>query len=105
MIIALDYDNTFTADKIMWLAFADIAQSRGHEIKIVTARSEQYDQIHDPALIGFEIIYCDGIAKKDVVNSLGHIISIWIDDQPDAIVHGSSYTQEMLAEWRANGRQ
>ena len=38
MLIALDYDDTFTRDPEGWLNFAKLMKSRGHEIIGVTMR-------------------------------------------------------------------
>jgi uncharacterized protein YueI len=76
MKIALDYDNTFTQDPGMWMAFIYMAQRCGHEITIVTSRHP-----HTPVpLTGLPVIYCGFTAKHN-----HHKADVWIDDDPKHI--------------------
>lgn len=76
MKIALDYDNTFSADPALWLSFIDTALARGHEVKIVTSRRPDMPiPIH-----GLDIIYCSFTAKRK-----HYAADIWIDDDPPHI--------------------
>ncbi len=74
MKIALDFDNTFTADPELWSAFINTARQRGHEVKIVTSRAP-YCPV---PLEGIEIVYCSFTAKKQHYPEA----HIWIDDDP-----------------------
>jgi hypothetical protein len=102
--IALDYDQTFTADPGFWRTFVDMAFNAGHEVKIVTARNEEFDRT--PDLIEIErtvdVIYCRGIAKKWFLTHFGDgfVPDIWIDDRPESIFQNSEMSPEKLAEWR-----
>lgn len=105
MIIGLDYDGTYTADKLFWSHFIDILQHWGHDFYIVTMRSKEHDWHDDFAPYWPDkVIFCDGRAKKNVVDQLGIEIDIWIDDNPITIQSGSLFTPEMLAEWRAQNK-
>lgn len=42
MIISVDYDETYTRDKILWDSFIKQAKMRGHTVLCVTARCELY---------------------------------------------------------------
>lgn len=104
MKIALDYDDTYTKDPILWNVFIRDAERRGHEVRIVTARSPIEDRIDD---VGIPVIYCDGIAKRFYCvwfanDRKGWIPDIWIDDKPQSVDHNSTASKEVLAEWRAN---
>lgn len=73
MLIALDYDKTYTADPALWDDFIQSAQDRGHVVKIVTMRRP------DEAIIEclVDVVYTSRKAKATIVNA-----DIWIDDNP-----------------------
>jgi hypothetical protein len=76
MKIALDYDNTFSADPELWAAFAGAALQRGHDIRIVTSRHPGC-----PVPVqGIPIIYCSFTAKRKHFQA-----DVWIDDDPPHI--------------------
>ena len=73
MIIALDYDKTYTADPTLWNGFIFAAKARKHDVKIVTLRTPNESIQVD----GVEVIYTSRQAK------MKHIAAdIWIDDNP-----------------------
>lgn len=106
MRIALDYDNTLSADPEFWVAFLDLAELHGHEVRIVTIRDERHDRTEP--LVDLErsvpVVYTRGVAKRFY---LMHFVpdfwpvSVWIDDKPETITHNSETTPEDLAAWRA----
>ena len=73
MIIALDYDKTYTTDPALWDRFVADAQTSGHSIKIVTMRYPSETIENAPC----EVIYTSRIAKAKIVKA-----DIWIDDSP-----------------------
>lgn len=83
MIIALDYDGTYTADPELWDGFIRAARKRMHEVHIVTMRhygetvvlGEPVNRVH----------YTDRKAKRPFMEALGLQVQIWIDDRPDFI--------------------
>ena len=73
MIIALDYDKTYTSDTVLWDGFIAAAKARLHEVKIVTLRTPNEAINVD----GVDVIYTSRQAK------MKHIAAdIWIDDNP-----------------------
>lgn len=89
MKIALDYDDTFTADKDLWHRFVVNAKHRGHEVRFVTARWKttpaytNEDIIFDAHALDIPIIFCEGVQKEDACYDHGfHPVDIWIDDFP-----------------------
>lgn len=100
MKIALDYDQTYTADPKLWNNFIDDATNKGHDVRIVTARNPVLDKID----VGdIPVIYCDGVAKRFVCHHFENWDpDIWIDDKPQSVDNNSTATKEVLAEWRAN---
>jgi hypothetical protein len=80
MLIALDYDKTYSADPALWDDFVQSAQDRGHTVKIVTMRRP------DEAILGVpvEVVYTSRKAKAAVVSA-----DIWIDDSPQWVYQDS----------------
>ena len=80
LVIALDYDDTYTADPELWDLFIKASQERGHYVFIATARHAT-DPIQNPN--GLEVAYCGGKPKLEAVREIGiPEPSIWIDDWP-----------------------
>lgn len=84
MKIALDYDETYTADPNLWTGFIAMAKALGHEVFFVTYRYEPdegtsyNDDIKKSAEVNeIEIVYTHGQQKAGVVYA-----DIWIDDTP-----------------------
>lgn len=92
MLLALDYDDTFTRDKQFWWDFIVSAQKRGHSVIVVTARSEQWrKEVEDDLGDMVEAILCTGgKAKHPFAYAAGFMPSVWIDDQPQWI-HTDAY--------------
>jgi len=86
MLIVIDYDGTYTADKKLWDAFIVSAKERGHEIVCATMRYE--DRESAPVLADLEekvdrIIFTNRLGKiAEVRKQLGRNPQIWIDDDP-----------------------
>lgn len=78
--IALDYDGTYTADPQLWDEFIKFARLRGHIVKILTMRYQNYKEtVKEPPC---EVIYTGRKAKESF-----YLADIWIDDQPRLIVN------------------
>ena len=80
MFLALDYDKTYTTDPVLWDTFIQMAEDRGHVVKIVTMRRPD-EAIIDPPV---EVIYTSRQAKSKVI-----FADIWIDDSPHWIYQDS----------------
>ena len=85
MLIALDYDGTYTADPELWDSFIALSRERGHRVIIATMRyptelsgiSSLIDKVDD-------IIFTSRKAKKPfVIASINENPHIWIDDNPE----------------------
>lgn len=105
MNIALDYDKTYSLDKIFWDRVVFLARECSHDIRIVTARSPRDDvlsAVQCPIQKIIPVIYCDGVAKKfHTFWKEGFNVDVWIDDKPEGILNNSTATPEILAAWRA----
>ncbi len=88
MNIALDYDDTFTADPGLWFEFIRNAQSRGHNIYVVTYRHESLGwdvrAVFDP--MNIPIIFTNHNQKRPFIQARNIRIDVWIDDAPERIV-------------------
>ena len=84
MIIALDYDGTYTADPELWDMFIFTAHQRGHQVHLVTMRHES-----EPVRMGEQparIHYTDRKAKLPYMMAQGIEVQIWVDDRPDFVL-------------------
>lgn len=84
MLLALDYDDTYTRDPEFWDAVITLAQQRGHSVICATMRypHEGGDVIRDLTGKVEQIIYTGRKAKHGAVYEAGYMPSVWIDDSP-----------------------
>jgi hypothetical protein len=92
MIVAIDYDATWSADPELWEAFGRYARRRGHIVVLITNRIDNgrnRDEIAD-AVGGFvdHMILAGPMPKERAAAKLGIYPSIWIDDNPDTVTQG-----------------
>jgi hypothetical protein len=88
----MDYDDTFTKDPPLWMAFITAARSRGHEVIIVTMR---YASECPPTMaedIGCPVICTARRAKRMITDALGLTVDIWIDDSPHFVNEDAQQT-------------
>lgn len=85
MKIAVDYDETFTADPVAFKAMVEAFKERGHDVKFVTFRDPKWvcndDICADAQDLDIEIVFTAGKQKQHVYQA-----DIWIDDTPSLIV-------------------
>lgn len=103
MNIALDYDDTYTADKNFWAYMIIVGKTKGHNFFIVTVRDDRYDKNETLELLekNVKVYYTRGVAKKWWMEQFGEAVDIWIDDRPENILNNSTKTKEWLDEWRS----
>lgn len=87
MLIALDYDNTYTLDPVFWNGFIVVSKARGHSVIIATMRSEAEGKIvkMDLEEIVEDIIFTNRKAKRPYLKKLNIFPDVWIDDIPEFI--------------------
>ncbi len=80
--IALDYDDCYTTDPVLWDGFIDLCKTRGHSVTIVTMRypTEPIGGLVDT------VIYTSRKAKLKYCADRGREFDIWIDDKPHWIL-------------------
>lgn len=83
LIFALDYDQTFTDEPILWEFFISKAKERGHSVTFVTSRGyhttldTNNDIRTDAKRLGIDIVFCFGEPKATKFKA-----DVWIDDSP-----------------------
>ena len=84
LLIALDYDKTYTADPVLWQTFTAVAKHRGHSVIIATMRHPDEGAELEQALGSMvdAIVYTSRKAKHEALQRQGFSPSIWIDDSP-----------------------
>ena len=87
MLIALDYDGTYTADPGLWHPFIVASRARGHRVFVVTMRFPSEGREVEQRLGRHvdRIIFTAREAKRRHVQRLGHDIDVWIDNHPEYI--------------------
>lgn len=88
LTIAIDYDDTFSADKDAWSSVVRVLQNAGHNVVCVTSRRGTFDSIAElsgelPGGVG--VVYCNHNPKRVVTAEKGIHVDIWIDDCPESI--------------------
>jgi hypothetical protein len=78
MLIALDYDGTYTKDKMLWDFFIERAKKNGHEIICFTMRYPDEVALKIPC----QVVYTSRKAKLKFARDNGYNVDIWIDDRP-----------------------
>lgn len=86
MLIALDYDRTYTADPALWNQFIQLAQLRGHRLVCITMRHPTEAL---PADFPLETFYTGRHGKLEWAASHNLAVDIWIDDSPGWILQDS----------------
>ena len=84
MNVAIDYDETYTLDKILWDQIINLFINAGHDVYCVTKRYKDIadDIRHDMAI---PIIYATK-SKLEAVTDANIKIDVWIDDKPQSII-------------------
>lgn len=90
MNIAIDYDDTYTADPGLWDQFIASARERGHKVWIVTCRRDTPENREEVQVPGCRVFFTNLGSKLDFVKvkRAGMKIDIWIDDDPRCIWEG-----------------
>ena len=82
MIIAIDYDGTYSRFPNQFNLLRESFQSIGAKVYIVTARCEELTPIEEDLSAFDKIIYTNGVAKANAVRA-----DIFIDDNPVTLTH------------------
>lgn len=85
MILALDFDDTYTKDPEMWDEFIKMAEKRGHEVICVTMRYPYEIEWVKDRFPKIKVISTHRKAKLWYLLTEGIIVDVWIDDSPNWI--------------------
>lgn len=89
MIIALDYDDTYTADPEFWKTVILAATRHKHIIICVTARYKTIQNQQELKLAlpdDVDIYFSGDEPKMDYMRRNNIVVDVWIDDSPGWIV-------------------
>ncbi len=87
MLIALDYDDTYTRDRKFWVTFIANATGAGHRVICVTARTSAEAELMDQIFKELVPVYpTSREQKRPFMQRQGIFVDVWIDDQPEWIV-------------------
>lgn len=92
MLIAIDFDGTFTADPTFWSFFANDAVVHGHRVITVTHRRDTFENAQAMRNLGvnWPIVFAYDKPKKLAAIEAGYDeVSVWIDDNPHGIGDGT----------------
>ncbi len=101
MLIALDYDGTFTSDTGRWKEFISLMKEAGHSFVCVTSRAGTDE---NKQLLGehigklMPIIFCNHQPKIKKCTQLGYRIDVWIDDRPHTIPVSARVNKRMQSK-------
>ena len=95
LTIAIDYDDTFSADMKAWTEVIAVLQSAGHRVIMVTARRDTDENregikswLDHFGVEGVPLYFTNLGSKLHWAESRGLKVNIWIDDDPRSLVHG-----------------
>lgn len=85
MLIALDYDETYTLDPEFWNDFIRMIRERGHRVVCATMRYDtpfESKAVRDTIGKTCEVIFTGRKAKKEFLENINIHPDVWIDDNP-----------------------
>lgn len=86
MIIAIDYDSTYTVDPALWNEFIARAKSGNHTVICVTARPEIMGQVVLDSIGKLvPVVFAGADWKREVALKQGYKVDVWIDDSPEYV--------------------
>jgi hypothetical protein len=88
LTIAIDFDNTFTADVEAWSAVIRELQRHGHQVICVSARHNDVGHRQELTTAlpkGVPVLLSMSEPKRQYATRQGFAVDIWIDDIPEAI--------------------
>ena len=86
MIIAIDYDNTYTAAPELWNRMISMFSDAGHTIICITGRTENMAQpVMDSIGKLIPVIFAGNDWKRDAAIKRGYKVDVFIDDMPEMV--------------------
>lgn len=91
MNIALDFDDTYTADPTLWNLLIDGCHALGHRLYVVTCRHdtpENREDVRVEYIKPHRHFFTGHAAKKWFMEQRGIKIDVWIENDPATILRG-----------------
>lgn len=88
LTIAIDFDDTFTADPDAWRDVIRILRHSGHRVICVSARRDDFAnrrELTEALPSGVDVLLAYDTPKRNFAASRGYDVNIWIDDKPECI--------------------
>lgn len=88
LTVAIDYDDTFTADPEAWSCVIGELQRHGHRVVCVSARRNSFghrQELQAALPQGVTVLLSYDMPKRAYAKSQCVDVDIWIDDMPEAI--------------------
>lgn len=85
LLIAVDIDNTWTADPTGFAQIIELMKMRGHSFIFATGRDGWTDDMARMGLSDIPIVFCGREPKRKACSKKGYKPNIWIDDCPGTI--------------------
>lgn len=88
-VIAVDFDDTISDNESGWLRVLALFEKIGYHVVICTWRTPETYPEDLQFLVdkGYAVFYTSLQSKKDFMEAQGINVSIWIDDNPFAILN------------------
>lgn len=83
MLIALDYDDTYSLDGNFWDQVVEIGRRHGHEFVCVTGRSEPPGS-HERC-VPMPVVCAPSEFKRQAAARAGFVVDVWIDNEPGTV--------------------
>lgn len=100
MIIAIDYDYTYSADPETFNKVIATFKAAGHNVICVTGREDGVMGVPVRNSIGklVPVIFAGSVPKRVAARKNGYIVDVWIDDMPMMIDEYNSEELERRAQ-------
>lgn len=87
MIIAIDYDNTYSADPETFNKVIKLFQDAGHTVICVTGRDDGVmgEPVNNSIGKLAPVIFAGSVSKRTAARNRGYIVDVWVDDMPAMI--------------------
>ena len=88
MIIAIDYDRTYTADPETFNKVIELFESAGHTVICVTGRTDDRTMgapVKNSIGVLVPVIFAGSDWKRDAALKRGYKVDEWIDDIPEMV--------------------
>lgn len=88
-VVAVDFDETISDNESGWLRVLELLEKIGYHVVVCTWRTPETYPEDLQFLVdrGYRIFYTSLQAKKEFMAAQGINVSIWIDDNPFAILN------------------